>query len=131
MSGILIDTIRGTVEIPAEKLQQINVTVHQWMGKDVVTKGELQSILGLLLYVHKCVRLAKFFLNRMLEVLRNSHSTQKITLTSELKRDLRWFARFLQEYNGVTANSLTSPLSWPPALLALEVVLAFTCTICL
>ena len=94
--------IHGTVEIPVEKLQQINVTVHQWLGKDVVTKHELQSILGLLLCVHKCVRPARNFLNRMLEVLRNSHSTQKITLTNEFKRDLGWFARFLPDYNGVS-----------------------------
>ena len=99
---MLIDTIRGTVEIPAEKLQQINVTVHQWLGKDVVTKCELQSILGLFLYVHKCIHPARFFLNRMLEVFRNSHSAQKIPLTSEFKHDLHWFARFLPDYNGVS-----------------------------
>ena len=100
--GILIDTICGTVEIPAEKLQQINITVRQWLGKDVAMKRELQSILGLLLYIHKCVRPVRIFLNRMLEVLRSSHSTQKITLTGEFKHDLRWFARFLPDYNGVS-----------------------------
>ena len=38
----------------------------------------------------------------MLELLRSSHATQRITLTSEFKRDLNWFATFLPKYNGVS-----------------------------
>ena len=38
----------------------------------------------------------------MLDLLRASRVTQKITLTPEFKRDLRWFATFLQHYNGVS-----------------------------
>ena len=37
----------------------------------------------------------------MLELLRASHTSQRITLTQDFKRDLRWFARFLAKYNGV------------------------------
>ena len=86
--GALIDMVCGTIETPADKLQQINVTVQQWLSKDVVTKCQLQSILSLLLYVHKCVCPTRYFLNRMLEVLRSSHATQRITLTHEFKCDL-------------------------------------------
>ena len=54
--GVLIDTERGSISIPDEKLTQICDTVKQWQGKRVCTKRQLQSILGLLLYVHKCVK---------------------------------------------------------------------------
>ena len=99
--GILINTENGTVSIPQDKLRQICDAVHHWLGKTSCTKRQLQSILGMLLYVHKCVKPARAFLNRMLALLR-SHAAQKITLTPEFKRDLKWFDKFLPLYNWVS-----------------------------
>ena len=64
-------------------------------------KRQLQSILGLLLYVHKCVKPARVFLNRMLELLRACHNDSKVHLTDDFKHDLAWFGKFLPNYNGV------------------------------
>ena len=99
--GILIDTKKGTISIPQEKLCDVTDAVRHWMTKDFATKHQLQSILGLLLYVHKCVKPARVFLNRMLDVLRSDHGRQKIYLTPDFKRDLGWFDKFLNTYNGV------------------------------
>ena len=38
----------------------------------------------------------------MLAILRSSHDSQKITLTPDFKCDIRWFAKFLPQYNGVS-----------------------------
>ena len=100
--GVMIDTLAGTISIPPEKLDAINDAVHHWLDKDVASKRQLQSILGFLLYVHKCVKPARVFLNRMLELLRAAQGRQKILLTPDFKRDLRWFAKFLPRYNGVS-----------------------------
>ena len=97
--GVLID--KGTLSIPPEKLHDITQVVCHWLGKDVTSKRQLQSILGLLLYVHKCVKPAHIFLNRMLDLLRSLHGRKKIELTHGFKRDLRWFAKFLPAYNGI------------------------------
>ena len=78
---------------------QIQEVVTQLLNKRTCTKQQLQSILGLLLYVHKCVRPAHIFLNRMLKLLRASHVSQMIVLTPDF--DLRWFAKFLAQSNGV------------------------------
>ena len=53
--GILIDTIHRTMSIPAETLQQIIQVCHEWSDKRICTKNQLQSLLGLLLYVSKDV----------------------------------------------------------------------------
>ena len=74
--GILIDTVRGTIAIPPEKLENISQAVRQWLGKDVASKHQLQSILGLLLYIHKCVKPAQVFLNRMFDLLRSAQERQ-------------------------------------------------------
>ena len=88
--GMLIDTEKGTVSIPPEKLRQINDIIREWLTKKMCTKRQLQSLLGLLLCIHKCVKPARAFLNRMLALLRSGHATPKIDLTSEFRRDLRW-----------------------------------------
>ena len=75
--GVLIDTVKGTLSIRPEKLQDITQAVRHWLGKDVASKRQLQSILGLLLYVHKCVKPARIFVNRMLDLLRSCHGCQK------------------------------------------------------
>ena len=100
--GIMVDTIAGTLSIPDEKLAQIKQQVEQWSNKTHCSKTQLQSLLGLLLYIHKCVKPARLFLNRMLQVLRTASNPQKIVLGDEFKRDLYWFQRFLQEYNGIS-----------------------------
>ena len=68
-----------------------------WTQKKVVTKQQYQSLLGSLLYITKCIKPARIFLNRMLQVLRSHHD-----LNSEFFQDLCWFNTFLDQYNGIT-----------------------------
>ena len=99
--GIVVNAIKSTISIPVDKLEEIHVCT-QWTSKSTCTKRQLQSLLGSLLYITKCVRPARFFLNRMLQVLRDSHSTSYIKLSKEFYMDLNWFKVFLMQYNGVT-----------------------------
>ena len=43
-----------------------------------------------------------FFLNRMLQLLRDNIDKRKILITSEFRKDLAWFNSFLSHYNGFT-----------------------------
>ena len=67
--GVHIDTVKGTVTVPAEKMRQIKESITEWQNKATCTKCQLQSLLGQLLYIHKCVRPARAFLYRMLDLL--------------------------------------------------------------
>ena len=99
--GILVDSVNKTISIPEPKLQEIIKTCKKWFLKTYCSKTELQSLLGLLLYITKCVKPARFFLNRMLQLLRDNPEVKKILLTKEFFLDLGWFDAFLT-YNGVT-----------------------------
>ena len=55
-----------------------------------------------LLYVSKCVKPARVFLNRMLQVLRQQAHKPILTLPTAFFKDLQWFNTFLTQYNGVT-----------------------------
>ena len=52
--------------------------------------------------MHKCVRPARAFLNRMLDLLRQNYDAPTIRLTQAFRCDLRWFSTFLEQYNGVS-----------------------------
>ena len=54
--GILIDSINKTISIPPEKLAEITQLCVQWSSKTYCGKRDLQSLLGSLLYVSKCVK---------------------------------------------------------------------------
>ena len=100
--GILIDSVQKTVSIPQEKLAEITQLCKQWTTKTYCGKRDLQSLLGSLLYVSKCVKHSRFVLNRMLALLRQNYANTKILITPEFRMDLAWFNSFLTHYNGVT-----------------------------
>ena len=59
--GILVDSINKTVSIPADKLQKITKLCLQWHTKTYCSKHDLQSLLGSLLYVTRCVKNSRYF----------------------------------------------------------------------
>ena len=106
--GILINSIQKTISIPPEKLAEITQLCIQWSTKTYCGKRDLQSLLGSLLYVSKCVKHSRFFLNRMLKLLRDNHDKTKILITPEFQKHLAWFNSFLSHYNGVTYYEQTN-----------------------
>ena len=100
--GIEVDTVNSTLSIPQQKLTEILTVCQQWENKTQCTKKELQSLLGSLLYIAKCVRYSRNFLNRMLDLLCQTHKETTINLTPEFIRDLAWFLRFAPKFNGTS-----------------------------
>ena len=70
--GILINTVDRTISIPPKKLQDIVHTCTNWETKTYCSKNQLQALLGSLLYITKCVKPARIFLNRILQLLRDN-----------------------------------------------------------
>ena len=74
----------------------------KWKYKQSCSRTQLQSLLGSLLYITKCVWPARSFLNRTLQVLRENAHGSNFSLSSIFHQDLNWFLTFLQQCNGVT-----------------------------
>ena len=85
--GTLFDTVTRTITIPPDKLQEVIHICKNWDNKAMCTKNNLQSLLGSLLYVSKCVRHARVFLNCMLQVLKEQTHKSIITLAPPFFRD--------------------------------------------
>ena len=98
--GVEIDMVRRTIAIPDEKLQRICEMVDEWSTKRFCSIRQLQSLLGHLMYIQKCVRPSRFFVNRILELLRSNYDARSVTLNHDFRRDIRWFQVFLRHFNG-------------------------------
>ena len=75
--GVDIDTVEFTVSIPPDNVSEILSECQLWADRNEYTKKQLQSLLGKLLYVTKCVRISRPFLNCMLDLLRASDKLPK------------------------------------------------------
>ena len=100
--GIKIDILANTLSIDAQKLEAIHRECIQISHKKFLSRRAFQSLLGKLLYIHKCVEPSRTFINRMLALFRMNHRVAGIYLTEEFHKDLTWFITFLPSFNGIT-----------------------------
>jgi ribonuclease HI len=101
--GIEFDTEKMQCRIPETKLIEVKKLVASWDGKKCAKKVELQSLIGSLQFVAKCVRPGRVFIGRMLQILSTLKCQHhKFKIKSEFRKDLSWWRRFLEIYNGVS-----------------------------
>ena len=99
--GIEIEIQANTMRIDPNKLAQIHRECLTVKNKKFLSKKAYQSLLGKLLYIQKCVKPSRTFVNRILALFRACSGT-RIALTHDFHQDLDWFIRFLPHFNGVT-----------------------------
>ena len=99
--GINIDIARNVLSIDSNKLQAIYDESCRVRHKKKLNKKGMQSLLGKLIYIHKCVKPARSFINRILHLFRTTNG-RTILLSESFYRDIEWFVRFLPSFNGIT-----------------------------
>jgi len=104
--GIWFDTVKLTMEVTPERLTEIRTLTATWLDRDFATVKEVQSIIGKLNFVAKCVRPARIFISRMLNFLREMSKKGKTRVSAEFLDDVRWWHRYLPEFNGISLISL-------------------------
>lgn len=108
--GVELNSIDLTLSVSPDRLSDIQELLHGWLAKRSTTKSALQSLVGKLVFVSKCVHQSRVFIARILHLLRSVKSNQQhINLNTEFWKDILWWCRFLQEYNGV---SMISTAHW-------------------
>ena len=76
---IQININNFTLSIDPPKLMAIHQECIHIASKKFISKKNFQSLLGKLIYVHKCVVPARIFINRMLDLFReNTHKKNKV-----------------------------------------------------
>ena len=101
--GVTFDSISFTKSIPPEKLAELLDLLFTWSSKSVCTKRGLQSLCGKLLWVAKLVKHSRVFLSRLLAALKTMSQSppyHKLTLTEEMRLDIKWWLTYIRTFNG-------------------------------
>jgi hypothetical protein len=104
--GIWFDTIKLSMEVTPERLTEIKALTALWLNREVATVKDVQSIIGKLNFVAKCVRPARIFISRMLNFLREMPKKGKSRISVEFLNDIAWWHRYLPQFNGISLISL-------------------------
>ena len=107
--GVIVNAENMTLSIPESKLREVIDQVSKVHSSNYISKKQLQSILGQLLFVAKCVRPARTFVSRLLTALRGAKDPNKIDVTPDMRKDLQWFKQFCEEWNGVAVITKKAP----------------------
>ena len=100
--GVEFDTLNMCMRVDETKRAEIQQLSLFWSRKTVANKQELQSILGKLIWVSKVVRFSRCFVSRIISLIKTlKYQKQKATLTEAVKKDFKWWSKFLSVFNGI------------------------------
>ena len=74
-----------------------------------INKRQLQSLIGKLVHIAKCVEPARIFISRLLDALRAMGPTQFVRITDDMRADMDWFREFVADWNGTSIIPATKP----------------------
>ena len=100
--GVWFNTHRMTMEVEKERLEEITLELADWEARVSCTKKQLQSLVGLLNFVSKCVRPARPFMARMFNFLQEIPKKGVHQIPAEVKMDVKWWQEYFPRFNGVT-----------------------------
>ena len=100
--GVLFNTVTMTMEITRERRLEILGLVDQWLDKQSATLNELQQLLGKLSFASSTIRSSRIFVSRLINFMKALPEGKPKVLTEDFKKDLIWWKKFLDEFNGVS-----------------------------
>ena len=126
--GVHFDTVALTMSVPGEKVEELRAELTRWSKKKNANKRMLQSLLGKLFWVARCVKYSRGFMGRLLAHLRELHPLpdyKNAPLSSGCIEDISWWTRYIRRFNGVELLYPDEPLH-----LELEELVARGCLVC-
>ena len=126
--GVTFNTVKLTMSIPAEKLQEVREELYLWKRKTTASKKSLQQLLGRLFWIARCVRYSRGFVARLLTQLKSMHNlpdNKKQKLSDGAKADIEWWSRYVRRFNGTEMMYPSDPIG-----LSLEQLLEMGAEVC-
>ena len=97
--GITFDSKTMTMEVSPDKLKDMKTELHGWLDKTSATRKEVESLVGKLQFLAKCVKSGRVFLGRLIQWIRSMDRGKNYPTPIEARKDIAWF---LEEYNGIS-----------------------------
>jgi hypothetical protein len=107
--GVWLDTINMTVEVTPDRLQELQQEFEELNHRSSATHKQVQSLLGKLNFVAKCIRLGRLFMTRMLDWLHTLRKECPQLIPSSFRQGLSWWQKFIVTFN---STHLIPPTIW-------------------
>ena len=91
-----------TLEITPDRREEIYEILEKWTHQTSATKKDLQRLLGKLNFICNTVRAGRVFMTRIIEEMKKFPETGKRRLSGQLKMDVRWWFKFMSEFDGIS-----------------------------
>ena len=108
--GILIDTSRFELRLPADKLRRLQEALRSWVSRRWCTRRDLESLLGHLSHAATVTVQGRTFLRQLFKLLSLDRAPyHSIRLNAGARADLLWWETFLQGWNGTSFFPTPTP----------------------
>ena len=100
--GLELDSVAMTAELPKDKLTKYTQDVSLMLAQATTSKKDIQRIVGKLQFSTSVIPIGKPFLRRLIDSIKRHPGKAVITMSVQMKADLRVWLEFLTHYNGRT-----------------------------
>ena len=110
--GIELDSVAMELRLPRDKLGKLHSELGFFAGRRRATKKQLQRLCGVLAHCSTLVRGGRTFSHRVISMLSAFKGGKKyITLSTGFFKDLEWWQRFADWFNGKAKIVIATPES--------------------
>ena len=82
--GIVIDTVKQELRLPADKLMHLQGILIEWEKRKSCTRKELESFIGVLQHAYRVIKPGRFFLRQAIALLSvTKHHYHHVCLNAE------------------------------------------------
>ena len=100
--GIWMDAELQIMSVTAERLEEIMTLLEKWRSMETCSLKQLQSLVGKLQFIAKCVHPGRVFIARLLNMMKGMKDNKQYLLTDEAREDVKWWYCFLLKFNGIS-----------------------------
>ena len=100
--GVTLDSQTMTMEMPEDKIRDIKQELDTWLYKQSASRKEAESLMGKLQFMGKCIKPGRIFIARLINWMKTLSRKGKHTIPWEARKDISWWGRFAQQYNGIS-----------------------------
>ena len=108
--GIYFDVQYFTLSVPSKKLQELITYADIITNRQYVTRKQMQSVVGRIMHISKCIIPARLFSSRLLAAMRAAQH-DRIEITDSVRKDLDWFRAFAYHWNGTSIINKRNPVA--------------------
>lgn len=99
--GIILDTHKMILELPFEKIVDLEKCLKALISSNRTTKRQLQILTGKLNFACSCIYGGRFFLRRLFDaVAKLKKPWHRMRVNKDMRADAVWWLTFLRQFNG-------------------------------